>query len=325
MKSAYSYRVYGLVVVSDIELPELAACAHDGLADLRIRLGQVPAHLDEVLHQSPWYEANTRACLIVIDGLCRLHIRDGCEITVDLLTQSDGRPGRAADVRLYLLGSAMGAALHQRGLLPLHVSAVRAPGGIWAFTGPSGAGKSTLSATLHLKYGLPLVSDDVSVLRLDGPQPLVFPGPRKLKLWQDAADHLRCDPDALVQDLSGTTKYQLYLGDGEACRDPEPLRALVLLEPCPEPVAPCLERLTGGSAFEVCMAAVYRPIMADWYRPHPAMMADLLALCSRIEIYRFRRHWSLDVMDDQLLPLLDAMGVAHAPSAHERIDPVVCE
>ena len=62
MKSAYSYRVYGLVVASDIELPELAACAHDGLADLRIRLGQVPAHLDEVLHQSPWYEANTRAC-----------------------------------------------------------------------------------------------------------------------------------------------------------------------------------------------------------------------------------------------------------------------
>ena len=39
-------------------------------------------------------------------------------------------------------------------------------------------------------------------------------------------------------------------------------------------------------------------------------MADLLSLCSRIEVYRFRRHWSLDAMDEQLAPLLDAMLVA---------------
>ena len=49
-------------------------------------------------------------------------------------------------------------------------------------------------------------------------------------------------------------------------------------------------------------------------------MADLLALCSRIEIYRFRRHWSLEAMDEQLKPLLDAMLMAD-----ERIAQVACK
>ena len=311
MKPAFSYRVYGLAVASDIELPELQACRHDGPHDLAIRMGDVPEHLDEVRHQSPWFQANARACLITVPGLCRLHVDAGREVTVDCRLQGNGGGVATADVRLYLLGSAMGAALHQRGTLPLHVSAVRAANGIWAFTGPSGAGKSTLSATLHLRYGLQLVSDDVSALRLDQPQPLVFPGPRKLKLWQDAADHLCCDPGALVQDLSGTPKFQLYLGDadgdGRADTGPEALRALVLLERSPEPCAPSLDLLSGAKAFDVCLTAVYRPYMADWYRPRQAVMADLLTLCSRVRIYRFRRHWSLDAMDEQLTPLLDAM------------------
>ena len=322
MRPAFSYRVYGLAVASEIELPELPASPHDAPADLLIRLGDAPEHLDDVQHRSAWFEANDRACLITIPEVCRLHVREGREIVVDRQLRRDGRPGRDADVRLYLLGSAMGAALHQRGRLPLHVSAVRATNGIWAFTGPSGAGKSTLSATLHLRYGLRLVSDDVSALRLDQRQPLVFPGPRKLKLWQDAAEHLSCDPADLVQDLSGTDKYQLYLGDGgsEADADPEPLHALVLLESSPEPTAPSLEKLSGGSAFDVCLTALYRPYMADWYRPRQAVMADLLALCSRIEIYRFRRHWSLGAMDEQLKPLLDAMLMAD-----ERIAQVACK
>jgi hypothetical protein len=44
-------------------------------------------------------------------------------------------------------------------------------------------------------------------------------------------------------------------------------------------------------------------------------MADLLALCSRIEVYRFQRHWSLTAMDEQLAPLLDAMLVGDESKA----------
>ena len=326
MKSAFFYRVYGLAVRSGIPFPELPASAPEAGPDLVIRLGEVPERLDDAQHhQSWWLQSNARECLVNIPQVCRLLIRDGREIIVQPADES----ASSADVRLFLLGSGMGAVLHQRGLLPLHVGAVRAGGKVWAFTGPSGAGKSTLTATMHLKYRLPLVSDDVMALHPGQQQALVSAGPRKLKLWQDAAEHLRCDPGSLVQDLSNTPKFQLYLGDGNsdggAGIEAEPLHALVLLEPSPEPIVPQLERLSGAKAFDVCLTALYRPYMAYWYRSRQEVMADLLALCSRIAIYRFRRHWSLDAMNDQLLPLLDAMGVAHAPGALERIDPVVCE
>ena len=129
---------------------------------------------------------------------------------------------------------------------------------------------------------------------------------------QDPADPRGCDAGALVHALSGTDKFQLYLGDDgrETNADPAPLHALVLLEPSSQPCAPHLEKLSGGAAFDVCLTALYRPYMADWYRPRQAVMADLLTLCSRIEVYRFRRHWSLSAMDEQLAPLLDAMLVA---------------
>ena len=45
------------------------------------------------------------------------------------------------DVRAYLLGTAIGALLHQRGLLPLHASAVEVNGRAVAFIAPAGHGK----------------------------------------------------------------------------------------------------------------------------------------------------------------------------------------
>ena len=71
-----------------------------------------------------------------------------------------------SNVRLFLLGSAMGALLHQRGLLPLHTNAVEVGGRAFAFMGKSGAGKSTLAAWFHDR-GFRIVADDVCVVGFD--------------------------------------------------------------------------------------------------------------------------------------------------------------
>ena len=49
-------------------------------------------------------------------------------------------------IRLYILGICMGALLMQRGILPLHGSAINIDGKVYAILGNSGAGKSTLAA-----------------------------------------------------------------------------------------------------------------------------------------------------------------------------------
>ena len=115
-----------------------------------------------------------------------------------------------ADVRLFLLGSVWGALALQRGLLPLHASAVGRGRTVHAFTGPPGAGKSTLAAALAAR-GYPLFTDD-----------MLDPGPRFVR---DAGEVLprqsgpEAVPDASV--LTGAVPgTPVRAGVGKAVRRP---------------------------------------------------------------------------------------------------------
>src|SRR5947208_1504176 len=90
-----------------------------------------------------------------VPGVARYSVEEGKRIVIEPLSASS--PER---VRLFLLGSAMGALLYQRGLFPLHGSAVETPFGVMIFVGAQGSGKSTLAAEFH-RQGYRLLSDDV--------------------------------------------------------------------------------------------------------------------------------------------------------------------
>ena len=306
----YRYQVYGLTVDSALEIPELSP-AGDAKAEVSIRIGPVAEQLDDVTERFNGIEYGPDACLLEVPEVGRFLIENGRSITVDRRVDRKRRRGHGvplADIRLFLLGSTFGALLHQRGWLPLHVSAIESDNGVWAFTGDSGAGKSTTVGWLHRRFGWPIVSDDVSVIRPDQSQPLLHPGPRKLKLWQDAVDHLDCHDEHLVRDLSNTPKFQLYLSDQHHYQ-PRPLQALVILDRCDENESPSLEKLTGTRAFEALMGAVYRPYMAEWFREPRELMQDLVNLCNQINVYRFRRQWSLEQMEQQLEPVLNEINM----------------
>jgi len=95
----------------------------------------------------------------VSDALA-FRIRNGAQISI-YCTDSTSE----SDIMLYLVGSAWGVLCHQRGLLPLHCSAVGVGDHAIALTGVSGAGKSTLAAGLMCR-GYSHICDDVGVLRL---------------------------------------------------------------------------------------------------------------------------------------------------------------
>ncbi len=301
------YSVYGALVSSDIELPELDRAA--GTPEISIRMAAVAPRLDVPAVNAGWFETDGRSVLIRAPGVARYLVKNGNEIEVEIENSdidNQAMPVAAADVRLFLLGSALGALLHQRAWLPLHVSAVKARRGVWAFTGASGAGKSTLAAWLHRNLGFMLISDDVSVIRPHGAEHIVYPGPRKMKLWQDAVDYLGCGDLDLVRDLSQTEKYQLYLsGSAPACS--ARLHALVLLEECTDGAAPSLQRLTGGDAFSLCKQAVYRPEFARLVRDPGELMGQLAALCRDVRMYRFSRRKSYADFAEEHALLLEAM------------------
>ena len=106
---------------------------------------------------------------------------DGVLITVE------AAPGASEDaLRLFLLGSALGCLLTQRGLLVLHGNAFVVDGGCAVVLGHSGAGKSTLAAEMHRRGHL-VLSDDVVPVDAAG---RAIPGWPRIKLWQDALDRL---------------------------------------------------------------------------------------------------------------------------------------
>ncbi|MGH6828638.1 MAG: hypothetical protein ACREFW_06985 [Rhizomicrobium sp.] len=189
------YRLAAHKLVSDIELPELSAWDGRGdgtrsRGDLCFRLGK--AKLD------------SRNGRYVVKGRDRITVENGTSVTIEPAQGSD-----LTRTRSLLMGPIQAVLWHQRGLLPLHGSAVSIarPGTAniaVALTGPSHAGKSTLAAALSAK-GHPTLADDICIV--DARSAELLTGQRRLRLWRDALDGLGIKADGLPRALSLSEKY----------------------------------------------------------------------------------------------------------------------
>ncbi len=156
----YNYSAYGLNIYSEIPLPELLP-GTEAPPDITICCRDVPGILLGKTTKFGIWEARKGELLLKIDHIAHYLILDGREIRVEAAVGST-----AEDIRVFLLGSAMAALLHQRRLLVLHASSIQTERGAVLFMGRSGSGKSTLSAAL-VQRGYPLLADDVSAVTLN--------------------------------------------------------------------------------------------------------------------------------------------------------------
>lgn len=196
----FRYKLYGLKVSSELALPELRPDDEGGDAGVVIRAGQVPASEEEGLSFGPG------GAVLRIQDVATYLIRDGREVVVDAIPGASLR-----NVRLYLLGSAMGVLLHQKALLPLHANAVEIDGRAVAFMGRAGAGKSTLASVLH-DLGNRVIADDVCVLEFNerSGRPCVHPGLPRIRLWKDALERSGRDPANYELSFSGDESYEKF-------------------------------------------------------------------------------------------------------------------
>src|SRR5690242_18684681 len=122
---SWDYRVFGLRVRSSIALAELIPATGEGAADVVIDEGKVPEP-----EGGSGLIPVAKGLVLVVPKVGRYRIQSGSSITVET---HPGVPDR--NVRLFLLGSAFGALLHQRGMLPLHANAIEIGGKAIAFMG----------------------------------------------------------------------------------------------------------------------------------------------------------------------------------------------
>src|SRR5262245_54819813 len=280
--AAFNYVLCGWQVRSDLPLTAIPMQLRAGESvDVEIEVAQGASPMAGCMRRYVFEHSAARS-LIKIGEIAEFEVSEGRRIRVWLA------PGAARkDAEIFLLGPAWAALCHQRGLLPLHASAIRTDHGLVAFCGHSGAGKSTTAAAM-VASGYELVADDVLPISLNqDASPGAWPYLRRMKLCSQSIAQLALSPIAVVSTrLDREKKFvrpQLAAAD-EWIR----LERIYLLETGPD-ASRAIGRLVGAEAVRALVDQTYHfafVLKSGRLRDHLEMCAHI---ASRVPIYRLPR------------------------------------
>lgn len=200
-----TYKAFGLVISSEIFLPELEQIQVKGKEKEVMIIKEDLVESWSLLSESNnSFYVEKEFCMFEIPQVAIFQIRSGNCISV-----SPFHGASESQIRLYILGSCFGILLTQRKTLPIHGSAVVIDGLAYAIVGESGAGKSTL-ASAFIKRGYQLLSDDVIAVSLseDG-IPIVTPSYPQQKLWQESLDYFGMESKHFQPIYDRETKFTI--------------------------------------------------------------------------------------------------------------------
>lgn len=280
MNEMHTYRVCGLMLASNIQLPELnTATAHD--PECRFRMmppGPFPSteiawfhqwHIegnDEDEEKEPWvcFARNDDGYLLRFPSCGDFFIsRDVSTIRCQPLPDIP-----EVTIRHLLLDQVIPLVLSRKGRVVLHSSAVSTERGVIAFAGKSGRGKSTM-ALAFAKEGHALVTDDCLALRNENGKWMVLPSYPGVRLWETTAEELAPRNASTADVAHYTSKRRIIDIEGiQFSARPQPLRALyVLAEERPEI---WIEKLAASRGFMAWAEFAYNLdiVHADFLRGH---------------------------------------------------------
>lgn len=188
----HRYRVYGLALDSERELPELFPRTDEAPAEVTVRWAAVEASTPPSPEDKSWVETrlSPRRTICVFEGVGRYEVREGGEVRIEPEPNVD--PGL---VRHGLVGPVLAQLLWQRDIFTLHASVVRIGERHAAFIGVSGEGKSTTAAALEA-HGHSLVCDDIAAIPWQDAPIVALPGFPRIRLHDDSMRGVGELPDA---------------------------------------------------------------------------------------------------------------------------------
>jgi energy-coupling factor transporter ATP-binding protein EcfA2 len=302
-----TYKLAGLWIVSDLPLSLLTPCQDKVQRghQIIVRRARVP---DSLLHWKAKFfvaygvgisgQCNETEMLLNISGVARYLIRNGKEVLVDQASTAT-----LSHVCAFLLGTVFGVLCHQRGMTPLHGSAIDVPGGCVVFVGDSGAGKSTLAAALSAR-GHQVIADDLSCLQLvaDG-NVMCWPGVGRIRLWEDAAAALGFI--GTERESHGFNKYLVPVPQPESLFVSRRLQRIYHLNRVPFRRTATVSQVRGAAAIELLMKNVYRLSLAEYMGRKPALVAICAALAGQIPIFQLSQSIGFDTLRENIKILED--------------------
>jgi hypothetical protein len=284
----FSYRICGLQVSSELELPgAILNLSPVESAAVTISRTPVPTSLSEATAAGPTWELSSDSFLLRIPRLARFLITAGREIAFELEPDATEH-----DATGFVLGTAFGVLLHQRGALVLHGSAVAKDGRAIAICGVSGAGKSTLAAAL-CRDGCSFATDDLCVIGMDDDRrPVVLPDGRRLKLWKESIDKL--DLASRRGEIVRESFEKYYIEPMDTAVEPPRLTAIYVLRETRRPLKEGFESLTLPDAVRALEREAYRPKLRIMMGQKPNLLKDAAAVLAHAKLYYLNRERGFD-------------------------------
>jgi hypothetical protein len=274
------------------------------------------------LHDTPFLQMGRGDLRLTVEDIGRFRITGG-----DRIAWHREHPGVSdQDLCTFLLGSAVGALLIQRGMLVLHGNALEKDGRAVVCMGHSGAGKSTLAYAL-MQQGWRLLADDLVAVSPDG---LVLPGIPRIKLWHDAAKAFGLDPVQLPPIRQGMHKYLLMGEAVQRATEAVPLQALYLIHQrrhdTPDPDASRIIRITSQKAAALRLRnQAFRPRFVRGLGQEGLNFMALARLQSRVPLASLPVPAGITAMQDWLeeLDLLQAAATVEGPAPGQQEEELV--
>ncbi|MDF7776832.1 hypothetical protein P1X14_16365 [Sphingomonas sp. AOB5] len=302
---AHDYSLCGWRLLSAIALPELPDWTGDDREpEVQFELGEVPAQLDAVL-STPIVQIDAAGRMLYrIEGVADYLVEDGNRITI-----APEMPVDAPDIRLFLLGAGLGLLCHQRGVLPIHASAIEIDGRAVMLAGSSGAGKSTLAAAF-VRRGFRMLSDDVAPMQVTNGVTEILPSLNRALLWRDSAERAAWPLDTLEQARAEIAKFSQPLGEAHVTVPLAPA-ALIHLNRADSSGEIMIQRVRGVEAVAGLRNQVYR------WRSLTGLLTKAGALQRVTEMapliphhYSLKRPLHYARLDDTIDMILDAVRAA---------------
>jgi hypothetical protein len=280
----YSYWGFGFNIKSDIAFPELLPKEFDN-ADINILTKAVPQQLEgEQVIKKVNVSMNLTEYLHKVPNIADYYVANGNEICIQPQPDADEK-----SIRLFLLSNAMAAILHQRGMIPLHASAVYHDDGIILFCGRSGAGKSTTATALQQK-GYTVFSDDVCVLDNNADNELVaLPSYPMIKLWEDS--FIKIGLGEANKDLKirpEMNKYARFYHD-EFSIAAQKIKRVFILETGNLIDTIEIKKLGPIAAFKTLQQNTYRHVQMNGMKKRDIHFAMMSKLAGQVSVYKIDR------------------------------------
>jgi HPr Serine kinase C-terminal domain len=288
MSVTHHHYGFGLNFQSSIALPEMREGSRAGHDVIAVRMAKADCPIDLVEAATGMF-AGPNDFWMEVPNVVRMHVYGGHRINFEPATGAS-----LADVRAYLLGSGIGALLHQRQIMPLHASAVEIDGVAVAFCGASGAGKSSIALYL-VKRGHRLLCDDICAIDVSSGHPQIWPGLVNLKLWRETLEASGETTDGLQPVVQSIDKYRRPVTE-LAQYQSHPLDHIFFLNVSTKQM-PSVESLPGAAGIHDLVSNTFRGLVIKPMRQQRIHFEQCVKIGQLVRIHKLSRLWDLAALN----------------------------